>query len=266
MANRHELRVVGMSRSGNHAIINWILAQLPGKYCFLNCAEPKENPFETARPIVDDICFRANYDGFDLAAEQRGVFSQKDHLVYSYEDCFLGMACGDAFESRRESFVGPSERQTDIVILRDPFNLFASRRRASYVTAPLYTARRVWKQHAREIVTGGRCLKGERVFVRYNDWARDRTYRREIADALGIAFTDAGVESVSGCGEGSSFDGLRFNGRAGEMKVLERWKNFEDDPDFRAIFDEEMVALSEEIFGKIPGTDSLLVKTATVAA
>jgi hypothetical protein len=30
--------MVAMSRSGSHAIINWILAQAPGRTCFLNCA------------------------------------------------------------------------------------------------------------------------------------------------------------------------------------------------------------------------------------
>jgi hypothetical protein len=46
--NRNEWRAVGMSRSGNHAIIQWLLAQAKGRTCFLNCTEPKNNPF--ARP------------------------------------------------------------------------------------------------------------------------------------------------------------------------------------------------------------------------
>ena len=49
--NENEIRVVGMSRSGNHAIINWILQGIRGPYCFLNCAEAGHNPFAWARPL-----------------------------------------------------------------------------------------------------------------------------------------------------------------------------------------------------------------------
>jgi hypothetical protein len=49
--NRVEIRVIGMSRSGNHAIIDWVLSQARGRMCFLNCAEPGTNPFRSARPV-----------------------------------------------------------------------------------------------------------------------------------------------------------------------------------------------------------------------
>lgn len=175
--NGNEFRVIGMSRSGNHAIINWIIQQVKGRYCFLNCVEPKTNPFCTSRPLSHDITYLTNYDEFDLTAEQEGLFSVKDYLIYSYEDCFLGMVCGDEFEERHDEFVGCSRRRIDILILRDPFNLFA---------------------------------------------------------------------------------GMRFDGRAGEMRVLERWRYFADQLSFQVIFDPEMVGLSNEIFGHLSGTERLL--------
>ena len=68
----------------------------------------------------------------DLDAERDGDFSRKDTLLYNYEDCFLGTVASDAFEENHDAWVGPSGRRTDVLILRDPYNLFASRRRAGY--------------------------------------------------------------------------------------------------------------------------------------
>src|SRR3954452_23635037 len=89
--NETEIRVVGMSRSGNHAIINWILAQCRGRSCFLNCAEPGFNPFTSARPLTPETTGRgASFEDFEIEAERRGRFSRKDLLIHSYEDTFLG--------------------------------------------------------------------------------------------------------------------------------------------------------------------------------
>src|SRR5918998_959945 len=134
-----------MSRSGNHAIIDWILSQARGRTCFLNCAEPGTNPFVSARPLSDcEPPFRVNYPRFDAAREAAGRLSRKAYLVHSYEDVFLRGLATDA------RGVGTSRRRVDVLILRDPFNLFASRlaRGIGEVTVP--TAGRIWCQHARE--------------------------------------------------------------------------------------------------------------------
>lgn len=259
--NKNELRIVGMSRSGNHAIINWITRQLQGTYCFLNCAEPKTNPFYTARPMHQEKAYRVNYSDFDLASEKRGNFSQKDYLIHSYEDCFLGMLNHKAFEEQHDAFVGPSRRRLDILIVRDPFNLFASRKRAglfnrqktsgSKIVTPL-TAVRIWKQHAKEVLGERQHLKQEKIFINYNSWACDAEYRKSIATALGINFTDTGIRYVSSCAGGSSFDGLRFANSAHQMKVLERWKHYIHDQEYKKIFEDELISLSNQIFGPVP--------------
>lgn len=59
--NQRELRLTGMSRSGNHALLEWLYSQAPGRVCFLNCTEGKNNPFRTARDFEDDCSYRVNY-------------------------------------------------------------------------------------------------------------------------------------------------------------------------------------------------------------
>lgn len=264
--NNTEFRIVGMSRSGNHSIINWILEQLQGRYCFLNCAEPKTNPFHSARPLNDNKTYQVNYQDFDLDAEKKGKFSQKDYLLHSYEDCFLGMLNHKSFEEQHDTFVGTSNRRVDILILRDPFNLFASRKKSGFFDAQAglgskpvssLTTARIWKQHAREFIGEKKYFLRKPVLINYNSWVSDDTYRQDIATALGINFTDKGFRQVSNCAGGSSFDGMRFDSSAHSMKVLERWKHFAHDQEYSKFFDEEIIRLSHKIFNFVPDQPQL---------
>lgn len=249
--NDTEIQVCGLSRSGNHAIIDWILRQCPGRTLFLNCAEGKTNPFLTCRPLADGRPWRASWQGFDAAAEAAGALSRKDVLVHSYEDSFLRHAFSADLDARREAWIGPSRRRHAVVILRDPFNLFASRR-AMGADLPRATALRLWKQHARAALGRKGPLKQAPLVILYNRWAADRRYRQEIARHLGLAFSDAGIDRVAACNGGSSFDGLRYDGQAAGMPVSERWRAYADDPEYLSLFDDETVALSTRLFGPPP--------------
>lgn len=265
--NSKEIRVVGMSRSGNHAIINWILRQSPGRTCFLNCVEPKTNPFATARPLGDKRGVVVNYRGFDLEAEAEGDLSAKDLLLYSYEDVFLGMVASPLFRKYHDEWIGGSAETLDVLILRDPFNLFASRFRSGLYrhghgeppSVTNRTAIRIWKQHAREFAGIRTYLDRPKVAISFNQWASDSGYRHLIARQLGLDFTDAGVDDVAATAGGSSFDGTRYDGKAGEMDVFGRWRHYAGESDLWRHFDDEVHELSDGIFGHLPGKSRLRV-------
>lgn len=258
--NERELRVIGMSRSGNHAVINWIMSQARGRICFLNAVQALNNPFLSARPLhhPDDEPAIVNYPGFNLRREQAGRLSQKDLLIYSHEDEFLGRIGNDIFERYHDGFLGPSRSRLDVLILRDPFNLMASRMRAGFCRITPKTTVRMWKQHAREFLRQTQHLRHGPILISYNDWATHRGYRRGIAHALGLRFTDAEINTVASCAGGSSFDGTRLDGKALRMRVLQRWRAYAHDPDFAALFDQEVFNLAEQIFGRLPGIETLL--------
>lgn len=240
-----------MSRSGNHAILHWIFQQAQGRACFLNCVEPKTNPFVTARPMHDERRCSVNYQPFDLEREAAGELSPKDLLIYSYEDCFLSMICHPDFESRHDEFVGPSKRRVDVLILRDPFNLFASRWRSTYSGVKPRTSIRIWTQHARQFLGERNHVTQEFLPISYNRWIGDPDYRRSLADWLQIPFTDAGFDTVPATGGGSSFDERRFDGEATRMDVLRRWRHSQHDERYRHLFNAEVLRLADEIFGPI---------------
>lgn len=248
--NETEIRVVGMSRSGNHAIINWILAQAPGRTCFLNCAEPGWNPFVSARPRTPELPgWRALYEGFDVEAERAGRLSRKDLLVHSYEDAFLGPFAKAENEARHDEWVGGSARRVDLLILRDPRNLFASRLASGYGWLDDRLVTRVWSQHAREFLGLRRKLRQERLTVSYNEWVASPEYRRAVAEALGLEFDDRAAHKVPAAAGGSSFDGTAYDGRAEQMPVLRRWHRFAGDPRFERMLTPDVRDLSDRIFG-----------------
>lgn len=251
--NQHELRVIGLSRSGNHAIIHWLLSQMPGRTCLLNCAEGKTNPFVSARPLASGRPYVVNYGDFAWLQEQQGRCSPKDLLIHSYEDSFLGYVCHPLFEQQHDRWVGRSRRRTDVLIVRDPFNLFASRQRAQTAAISPSTAVRIWKQHARAALGERRYSPHACVWIYYNRWVTDCRYRQQIAGQLGLRFSDAGIDRVARTGGGSSFDGMHYDGAARQMKVLERWKVYQHDPAYRRLFDPALVELARRLSRRAAG-------------
>jgi hypothetical protein len=147
----------------------------------------------------------------------------------------------------------------DILILRDPFNLFASRLRAGkdLTLTSVATAVRIWKQHAREFNGQSRHLTQSPVLINYNRWVTEPPYRQQLATQLGLNFTDATINNVHKTAGGSSFDGSRYDGHASRMKVLERWKFYQDDPTYRQILHPELIAYGTRLFAPLPGVERL---------
>lgn len=248
--NDLEIQVLGMSRSGNHAICNWIFSQCDEPKLLLNCAEGKTNPFATCRPFSErqpgwrEAPEPAAHEAYPKMGAQRAL------LMHSYEDSWLAHAFSRELEAHHDEWLGPSRRRVRLLILRDPYNLFASRMKMS-ADLPVHVARKMWKQHAREALGETQKIKNKLV-VLYSHWAAEREYRRRIAAELDLNFTDAGASHVPKTMGGSSFDGTSFDGRAAEMATRDRWRAYAHDSAYRAIFDQEMVALATQLFGPSP--------------
>ena len=257
-----EIRITGISRSGNHAVINWILAHIREKnFCFLNCTEPKFNPFESCRPLgPEEKGWYTNISNLNFNQEVKGNFVWKDYLLFSHEDTFLGPLVHPKFLEKREQWVGRARSKKDILIIRDPFNLFASRRKAGFFLdqgnhsghkpMSVNSVRRIYKQHAKEVLGKSNFLK-EKIVINFNLWVRSQDYRSTIVKKLGLKnHTDEGMREVSHVAGGSSFDGTSIPARELHRRLEERWKEYAGESDFREIFDEELIDLTIQIFGE----------------
>jgi hypothetical protein len=130
--------------------------------------------------------------------------------------------------------------------LRDPYNWLASLQRGvteRSVNWPDAVSLRKWVDYAR--LCAGGC-----EWVSFNRWFSDADYRRGLAVRFDFRVNRAGEawQRVPSRGGGSSFDGLRYAGRAQGMGVLERYRLYLDDPRWRAQFDEEVVTLARTLF------------------
>jgi hypothetical protein len=73
------------------------------------------------------------------------------------------------------------------------------------------------------------------VNVSFDNWFKSKDYRRLIANNLGFEWNkdaDASRKRVANYGKGSSFDGVKYDLKAQDMKVLERGEEFRGDPEF----------------------------------
>ena len=257
--NQKEIRIVGLMRSGNHAITNWIRQQQPGKTQYLNNIPCGKNPYQHF--YEKHLEYNKHPKTIrKLKQKARGKLPKCDCLFYSYEDYSLQQVSNPEFEGNHDRYFGRTLERYDVLIMRDPFNLMASRFKSGFiqVQAPDRTAIELWLEYAREYLAETQYLNQRRICVNYNQWTRDRNYREQLAQQLDLEFSDAGFNQVKSQGGGSSFEGQTLDGQASKMDVLNRWKVYEEDPSYRQIFsDPNIFEYSEKIFGELPGTNEL---------
>lgn len=243
LTNDVEIRLFSMKRSGQHAIMGWILDHYPGRRIVMN------NPLgrEQTRLHFADGETTATPDPWT-----REVHPESKH--WQRVDLYL-VNCEDAHlerESRRLARVGPWSRGRsrdviEIAVLRDPANLFASRIKlglsARFEDDPRRRSR-WWDARAVDAYLGycaeweGRALALTRdpVLISFNRWTRDAGYRAKIGERLGLGGESAKpYASVLPAAGGSSFDGTRFDGAAGKMRIHDRWRSMLDDERFRQL-------------------------------
>lgn len=262
------IQVIGLQRSGNHAIITWLMSTLPG------------SRFGNNRPhdLLADPAALA-----PLLAEDRPA------LILSFEDDADRFVAGsrslaDIAPLRPEDF--PGQTCTTLYVLRDPFNTWASREVAqgrqgltglhdldAFVDNWLHVAARHAEDPAQVIL--------------YSRWMQEEGYRRAICDRFGGAYTERTLDHVPHQGGGSTFEVVeqrptyrqilarlpryasapflrrlaRAPGRyarllvspratARSLDTMNRWSHIVGDPACRRLFtDPRLRAESDRIFG-----------------
>ncbi|NJL02167.1 MAG: hypothetical protein HC910_16975 [Spirulinaceae cyanobacterium SM2_1_0] len=262
LVNEKEIRMVGLRRTGNHALIRWLKRQHAGRFRHLNDIPVYENPFRHEYEYWCDHYPEYPKEIERIRQESLGNFVPTECLVYNYEDHPLSKIVDSKFWAKHDMYFGRSQRIYDLIILRDPFNLLASRIRRGFlaIKSTQISFVDLWLEYAKEFLGETNYLQNEKICVNYNLWVDNIDYRRELAEKLAMNFTDAGIDEVSKRAGGSSFDGTEFTGQAAKMDVHGRWKKLIDDPAYRRLVsNDELFAYSEKIFGVLPGTEQLRI-------
>lgn len=255
------LRVFGMRRSGNHAVINWLARNAPGgRSLFFNNCTPGRKPFETYRAIeIDGL--RVAGDGGDpvkLAAKA----GDGTALMFSYEDAMPNE------RRKRPVSVGVDEAAIshDVVICRGFLNWAASllkkvqgndaytaHQRVGIVLKALGGYSSMLDLAMAEAELGV-------VVIRYEPWMTDAGYRAGLLERLGFEARDDSLGEVQRYGNGSSFQ--TEAGAVEELNTLDRWKEMRNDPEYRIVMwlAAQDVPLCDKLSKVYPGDAKQLIR------
>jgi len=258
--NSKKIMLPAMHRSGHHAIAVWLLHQAEGVDKF----------------DIGTMCewwhYLSTKEGLRLFFNNPLKHWEKDKA--KFHDIMKGIWEGDMERidnydpTDTTLFIGTHEReplkevawhcgksdifyQTDMVlVIRSFHNWVASCVRKVVGAVGKDTKEKdigIYIDHCKH------ALDGTVPHILYDRWFVSETYRKEIADSLGLHFTDAALNQASPFGDGSSFDGLAYLKNASEMDVLNRYKQMEDNEEYKQIIqnNEEAIDLSNQLFGKV---------------
>jgi len=148
-----------------------------------------------------------------------------------------------------------------VYLLRDPYNWWASVLQRWRKKGLTRGKRRImcdkyirpgFKQYARQALGDANYLPDGSMFISYNEWFSDGIYRLTLCEFLGLTDCKPPPSFVPQQNQGSSFDKSKFNYRARKMRVMERWREFENSNEYRYFFDSEIVEMSKQLFGPPP--------------
>ena len=242
------LRIFGMRRSGNHAVINWLARNAPGgRSLFFNDCTPGRKPFETYRAVEIDGERVAGNGGDPVKLAARA--GDGTALMFSYEDAMPNE------RRRRPVSVGVDEAliSHEVVICRGVLNWAASLLKKVQGNDAYSAAERVaivlkaLGGYARMLELAMAEDELGVVEIRYEPWMTDAGYRAGLLERLGFEARDDSLGEVQRYGNGSSFQADA--GAVDELNTLDRWKEMRDDPEYRIIM--WLAAQDEALCGKL---------------
>ena len=233
-----DICLIHVSRTGSHAVQNWLCHQLPGG----------------VKAEIDCM-------GAGLKGRKTLVYGGGEHRLYMLENFDINGWDEMGFAGRFDK-IG--------IIVRDPYNWMAStwrqekRGNARYIKVPwpeqirkdkgfpkwfgaTLGQRDMMIQHLKHLL-GDDDLLGERYCgINYTRWTQAREYRREVAAYFGVEeFTDKGLSEVPPHGGGSSWTRRE---KLAPGVTLSRWEEYADNKEFRRLVSPELRELGERYFG-----------------
>lgn len=232
--------IFGVKRTGNHAIIHWLIPQMSNGVRFFN----DHKYFHYEDNNVDEHTLNEHllqlWNGrlFINYVKQRGCDSYlKEYTNVDNMISFEGISLQDVLKGEEEWLnilnksinrkynpnIKIGENKKYIILLRNPWNIFASQikwgdSREGYNRLDIDVD--VWKGYYELYLNPPPNVH----IIIFDKWFMDINYRKEISKSLEIEFTDLTLNKVAKAGGGSTFDKLEFDGRAQEMNVLNRYK------------------------------------------
>jgi hypothetical protein len=246
------VRVFGLRRSGNHAVLAWLIANISHKSYFHFDQAPINLPLHRSRSFVFDgerhkgglmkVDVKQRFDTARQSADLISVFHEEQQL-------------NELFDKKKATSLGYDNLLSyNVLVYRDFLNWIASVKRHPNALGghERFTMRQFavlagvlekWKAHTRRAYGEYPTKKFSLVTVHYDRWLVDRDYRGDRLSELGIHAQDLELPEQSQFGGGSSFQDVSEDGNQGRQ--LSRWEHYLGDSDFEFLL--TMALRDEEI-------------------
>lgn len=230
------ITITGMSRSGNHGVIRWLLAH-----------------YEES--------------GYSVHFYNNTVVAFLEHLHFIMPDVdrstkrLLLVSLEDVVINERFSKLS-SLADHNILLVRDPANLFASRlaglapdrglslppsaQEKDKITAVAATSNSLpaqiekYKNHHAEF-SGRTDFLRKKLCISYNQWVANEQYRRNLAGGLGLDFSDSKYKTRAGSSFGVA--------PASEEDYFNRWRIFWDNPVYSLVRNDDFLIKTSREMG-----------------
>jgi len=192
--------VLGIPRSGQHAIVTWLMGNLPSPSLFVN----------NATSIRPDLVWWKNGRRVQTQIEEN--------------PCVLGIG-----------FEGPArvldhDGDLSVFVIRDIKNHMASLIKHKTLNPNWPQFFQQWEEYANLEINRPR-KSYPYIVVPFSTWHTCLEVRLDLFEQFeyrmeidGLTYNDDARRDIMGSGGGSSFTGNSFNGCAEKMKVLDRYK------------------------------------------
>ncbi|MDE4132879.1 hypothetical protein PXK00_07140 [Phaeobacter sp. QD34_3] len=261
------LRLFGMRRSGNHAIVGWLQRNAPGgRSVFLNNCKPGQDPLRSFRGIEVNGAHAPQHKALRDMASVAGAAGDGALLVMSYEDTSPAEFTGDQQVS---GGFDESLLSRNVLIYRSFLNWSASllkkmqgnpsyslvRRNAILLRAmDTYTRLLGMVELAKDLAV---------TCISYDRWCREEAYRADLLEELGLEVQDNGLGTVQRYGGGSSFQ--KDAKGAEDLQTDQRWRQMAEDAEYQSVLHlaARDTALTDRLSRLFPSDAALLARVAS---
>ncbi len=246
-----------LRRSGHSGISQWIAAQVQPALMFTdaNAHDGKTIRAPVNRIIKDGtLSIERSAKDFTFTDEDRASIVQNFKSVhFVFED-----SNGAMFKTKQIQRIVKENKILDyapvVVVLRDPFNLFASRLASNKTHTEVPYNKRATSWYVMQLEQYNDFV--DFIFINYNKWVVDKSYRRYVAKRLRLQFTD---EFYNIQANRSSFNGFDDNTYQKVRSGFDtRWESFlaeandnEKDEYWKFLNTDKMMDLTFDYFGRV---------------
>ncbi len=273
------IKFFGLRRSGNHAVINWILG-LENDILFFNQVNLYEDPVITHSPIsvpknVRTPKVRVNGKVKNTNISIYESSSLNKNILCSYEHINMNSLDIKKLNHSIFSRLGNYDNHINVYVIRNIFNVIPSllklisktKKRPLEVKEIRYTVKdliMLWRGYACLTLSNNSETRSSFVPILYEKWLMEQDYRNEIAKEFGFINKDKNIDFVSDAGGGSSWNGI--DNKVDKSSLLNRWQDIL--PNERQIVIEvlkenlDIIDLVSKFFGNlsIPNEIQYLIK------